>query len=312
MKNSPFVLGVDGGGTKSLGLLSDGAGAELARALVGGSNQNVIGTDAAAANLAALILTCCREAHCVPGDIGRAVIGLAGAGADHERQALVKAIHQALERQGAGPVPISIESDARIALEGAFAGAPGVVVIAGTGSIVIGKDTGGSIRRVGGWGRTLGDEGSGYDIGLRAIQALTMDFDGRGSAGSLREALAARFHWTTREAVIASVYRENLDIPSVAPLVLDAAGAGDTVGLAILHDAAEHLARQVSAIVREVRDGERVGVVFIGGLIDHPTVYAQVLREAIIAESPRADVREALHPPAYGAVLMALAYHNNS
>jgi N-acetylglucosamine kinase len=312
MKNSPLVLGIDGGGTKSLGLLTDADGAVLARGLVGGSNQNVIGTQVAAANLAALILQCCHEAGCQASEIERAVIGLAGAGAGHERKALVEAIHESLARQKAAAVPITIESDARIALEGAFAGGPGVVVIAGTGSIVIGKTAGRDIKRVGGWGRVLGDEGSGYDLGLRAVKALTMEFDGRGSAGSLREILASRFDWTTREAVIASVYRGNLDIPSLAPLVVDAAASGDQVGLAILRDAAALLAHQVAVIVRDVGGRDRCGVVFIGGLIDHTTFYARVLREALAAACPQADVRAPLHPPAYGAVLMALALHHAS
>jgi len=307
MKKSPLVLGVDGGGTKSLGLLSDGAGAELARGLVGGSNQNVIGTEAAAANLAALILMCCREAGRAPADVDAAVVGLAGAGSGHERKALVEAIHKSLASSGAAAVPIAIETDARIALEGAFAGDSGVVVIAGTGSIVIGKTPAGEIRRVGGWGRTLGDEGSGYYLGLRAVKALTMEFDGTGNAGSLRGALASRFDWTTREQVIASVYRGNLDIPSIAPLVLEAATAGDTVGLSILKDASALLAHQVSVIVREFGPREPTGVVFTGGLIDHATIYARLLGEAIVAESPRAEVRPPLHPPAYGAVLMALS-----
>jgi glucosamine kinase len=307
MKKSPLVLGIDGGGTKSLGLLTDAGGVVLARGLVGGSNQNVIGTGPAAGNLASLILACCREAGRSPGDIDAAVIGLAGAGGDGERKALVDAIHTSLSPEGGGHIPITIESDARIALEGAFGGGPGVVVIAGTGSIVIGKTSGGEIRRVGGWGRTLGDEGSGYDLGLRAIRAITRDFDGRESAGSLRETLAARFEWSTREAVIASVYRGNLDIPSIAPLVLDAAAAGDPVGLAILHDAAALLADQVRVIVRELGAREPSGVVFIGGLIDHTTLYAGILRDAIVAASPGVEVRPPLHPPAYGAVLMAIA-----
>ena len=312
MKNSPLVLGVDGGGTKSLGLLTDGNGAVLARGLVGGSNQNVIGTDAAAANLAALILLCCREAGRTPAEIGAAVIGLAGAGAPHERKALVEAINGSLHRNGGTHVAITIETDARIALEGAFAGGAGVVVIAGTGSIVIGKTPSGEIKRVGGWGRTLGDEGSGYYLGLQAIRALTMEFDGRGSAGSLRKTLASRFDWTTREAVIASVYRGNLDIPSIAPLVLDAATAGDPVGLGILREAASLLAAQVGVTVRQLGLAGNSGVVFIGGLIDHDTLYARLLREAIVASCPQAEVRPPLHPPAHGAVLMARQHLHES
>jgi N-acetylglucosamine kinase-like BadF-type ATPase len=312
VKTSTLVLGADGGGTKTLGILADGRGNQLARVQVGPSNQNVIGTSAAAKNLCGLIVQSCREAGQEPAGIGAAVFGLAGAGSDVEREALMRSVNDELAALGFPPVRGHVETDARIALEGAFDGAPGAVVIAGTGSVVIAKNTTGDLLRVGGWGRVLGDEGSGYDLGLQALKALTRDFDGMGGAGSLRARLAAGFGWTTRESVITAVYRGGLEIPSLAPLVLDAASAGDTVAVGILRAAALRLAEQVAAAVEMPGAAPRTGVVFIGGLIDHDTVYSRLLREAIVGRCLRADIRSPLHPPVHGALLMALSRHKES
>jgi N-acetylglucosamine kinase-like BadF-type ATPase len=107
--------------------------------------------------------------------------------------------------------------------------------------------------------------------------------------------------------LITAVYRGGLEIPSVAPLVLDAASAGDAVAVDILRAAASGLADQVAAVVEMPGASIRTGVVFIGGLIDHDTAYTRLLREIIVGRCPRADIRSPLHPPVHGAVLMALS-----
>ena len=305
MTDISLVLGVDGGGTKSLGLIATLEGNVLARREVGASNPNVVGHDGAANNLYELIALCCTEAHCTPRDLGSMVFGLAGAGDEANRRRLIDKVNTLARNDGLPPLAITIDTDARIALEGAFDGGPGVVVIAGTGSVVMGKTPDRSVRLVGGWGRVLGDEGSGYFIGLEAIKAVTRDFDGRGSSEFLRTTFAANFGWSTRERVIAAVYRESFNIPSLAPVVLNGAAAGDKACLEILQGAAVLLARQVEPTVRLFPANETIGVVLVGGLIDHETVYARVLSEQIHSIAPRTGIRRALHTPAHGAVFLA-------
>ncbi len=306
MTEHTLVLGVDGGGTKSLGLISTIDGNVIARREVGASNPNVVGHDGAANNLYELIAACCREAHCAPRDLKALVFGLAGAGDDANRRRLIDEVNALAVNDGWPPLPITIHSDARIALEGAFDGGPGVVIIAGTGSVLMGKTPEKEVRLVGGWGRVLGDEGSGYYIGLQAIKAVTRDFDGRGPSGILLQTFAEKFGWTTRERVIAAVYRENFNIPSLAPVVLNGADGGDRVCLSILEEAAALLAGQVETTARLFPPGDSIGVVMVGGLIDHETIYARVLARQIQAIMPRADIRRALHTPAHGAVFLAL------
>ena len=307
MAQQTLVLGADGGGSKTLGLLADSRGTVLARGRGDGSNQNVIGIDNAARNLAELIATLARTAHRPVAEIGSVVLGLAGAGAGRDRQVLIDAIQARLRAMGLPSLPISIKSDGRIALEGAFDGGAGIVVVAGTGSVVMGKSPDGETLSIGVWGRVIGDEGSGYFIGLEALKAVSREIDGMGEAGRLRVSISSRFGLETRERIIAAIYREKFDIPSIAPAVLDAAEAGDQVALGILTHAAREFSPQVVTAVNRLGLEGGTGIVMIGGLIDHDTIYARTLAAEIRKSSPAVDFRAPLNGPAHGALLLAMA-----
>jgi len=305
MPGSRLVFGADGGGTKTLGILADKSGTELARMQLGPGNPNVAGIDPAAQTLLDLLSGCCDAATCSPKDIGAAVFGLAGVGSAPVRQKLYDALQAIAGSRGWRALPVTLETDARIALEGAFGGGPGVVLIAGTGSNVIGKMPDGTIDSVGGWGRVLGDEGGGYFLGLETARAVTRDMDGRSDASKLRKLLADRFGWTSRSRMVEAVYQEKFDLAAIAPIVLDAAAEEDPVAVTLLHQSARYLADSLAALVRRMPGISPVGVVFVGGLIDHDTVYADILLRAIADRVPDAEVRPALYPPVRGAVLMA-------
>lgn len=305
MSEATLVFGADGGGTKTLGVLADRSGTELARMQVGPGNPNVAGVDAAARNLLELVGGCCELAKRSPHEIGAAVFGLAGVGSLVVRSSLEEALRVLAAPRGWSSLPMFLETDARIALEGAFGGGPGIVLIAGTGSNVIGKLPTGEVASVGGWGRVLGDEGSGYAIGLEAARAVAREIDGRGDAPRLRTLLADRFGWTSRDHVIAAVYQEKFDLASVAPVVLGAAAEGDASAVRILESAAQQLAATLRALAVRMEGGTPVGVVFTGGLIDHDTPYAGILQRAIGTTVPGAEVVPPLYPPAKGAVILA-------
>ncbi|MCK5572544.1 MAG: hypothetical protein KAJ12_07275 [Bacteroidetes bacterium] len=300
-----LVFGADGGGTKTAGLLADTAGAALARVHLGASNPNVVGIDQSARNLADLIRQCCTEAGRAPSEVGALVFGLAGTGSPAIRDRLLDAVRAELSSTFTDLPPIMIETDARIALEGAFGGGPGVILIAGTGSIVLGKRADGEIVRVGGWGRVLGDEGSGYYVGLEALKAVSKDLDGLSEATLLKELFAARLGWTSRQQIILAVYQEDFAIPSLAPLVLQAAEKGDPVSLGILRTASSHVGEQIAATTKRIDDTHKVRVVFVGGLIDHDTVYSAILRDTILNAIPGVEICPPERTPVEGAVLMA-------
>lgn len=306
------VLGADGGGTKTLGILADGEGRSLAQRQVGPGNPNVIGAEAAARNLVDLMAGCCKDAGCAISDLDHVVFGLAGVGAPAIRDQLVNAVRDELARRGSRLPHIIVESDARIALEGAFGGRPGLILIAGTGSIVLGKLPDGSIVRAGGWGRMLGDEGSGFFLGREALRAVAREIDSCASAGALRRLVAERHGWSSRDEIIVAVYQQGFDLPSLAPLVLRAAEEGDEISRAILTRGADDLAAQVASVARQIRADGAVDLAFVGGLIDHESIYTKILTQAIRRAAPSVSVRAAESVPAQGAVLLALHHARSS
>jgi len=135
---------------------------------------------------------------------------------------------------------------------------------------------------------------------------VTRDFDRRTDARMLRRIFAERLGWSTRDAIIAAVYQEKFDLASLAPFVLEAAAHDDQASLAILRNAAAQIADQLAAMIECLGPAPSVGVVFVGGLIEHGTIYAGIVADAVHTRMPQAQIRQADSPPAQGAVIMAL------
>jgi N-acetylglucosamine kinase-like BadF-type ATPase len=160
----PYYLAIDGGGTKTRCLLADET-TVLANATAGGSNIVRLGEQPAREALHTAVRKVCTTAKISPAQIGAVCIGAAGAA----RPEIAAKIRNILaELMGVTPVSIEVVGDAEIALEAAFGAGPGVIAIAGTGSIAYGRDAAGRIVRAGGWGFAISDEGSGHWIGRRA------------------------------------------------------------------------------------------------------------------------------------------------
>ena len=306
MSRTPLVLGVDGGGTKSIGLISDYSGKILAHQQVGATNPNVVGVDVSARRLFELVSKCCEEARCEVNEIHASVLGLAGAGGADSQEKMMEALNAQFLNTGAKSPPLIIETDARIALEGALDGAPGVIVISGTGSIVMGKTQQGEIHAVGGWGRILGDEGSGFAIGRDGVRAVTHFMDRRGESTKLKDLLSAKFQWLSREDIIKAVYQKGFDPSKVAPLVMEAAVNHDLVCQKILQNSAAQLVDQIRVVVMRMGVLRKVSLVMCGGLLEGSTVFSNVLQLKIMKSLPQVEIRKAAQSPAHGAVRMAI------
>jgi N-acetylglucosamine kinase-like BadF-type ATPase len=311
MTKQQFVIGLDGGGTKTAAMLADLRGNALVEETGGASNFQIIGVEKAAATIYSLIEACCQQIGCAISDIACVTAGLTGAGraGDQERMR-VGLLHHA-EQKGGALRDVRIESDARIALEGAFKGKVGIILIAGTGSIAFGKDQEGVVHRVGGWGRLLGDEGSGYVLGRDALNAVTKQLDERGKPTLLTELLAKEFNLSTQEHIITAVYRENFDIASVAPLVIEAAEQNDAEAARILNRATfeltEHVRAMLMKLERTSRVRQRVPLAFIGSVITSDNVFTRILRHKITFSLPQISIVPPEASPVYGAVLLASA-----
>ena len=151
---------------------------------------------------------------------------------------------------------VAITNDAEFALAGLDSG-PGVALIAGTGSIALGRDASGRMIQVGGWGHLLGDEGSAYDIGRRAAQAAARAADGRGPTTALLQLVLERWGLTAPRSMIDHAYltQEKAPIASLAPGVLALARRGDHVARAIRRQACEELAQAAIAVIDSLNVG---------------------------------------------------------
>jgi len=313
--NKPlYTIGIEGGGTKTTAVLCALDGVILSEAQGGPSNFHIIGIEKTVNTLFDLIKTCCHSIGCSVSQIGAVAAGLAGAGRILDQQHIVDRLSEVARLKNSNLEKVLIESDARIALEGAFSGKPGIVVISGTGSIVFGKDERGRVYRVGGWGRLIGDEGSGYAIGQEAFRAVSKMLDGYGERTKLTKLFNEKFGLGTQDAIIKAVYEEQYDFASVVPVVMEAASKGDPVAKKILNHASSDLIELIDAVLIKMNKGKKRvlkhPLAFVGSLLVNDNIYSRKIRSAIKREVPLVSIRTVESSPVVGAALMAIRMLN--
>jgi len=298
-----YLLGLDGGGTKTKCVVTDHDLNILNECIGGPSNFLVFGTEEVSNTLLSIIQECISQLKIEPDHIDSILLGTAGAGRRDDAERLENEFIKLAEKNGILFKNFRVESDARIALEGAFSGAPGSILIAGTGSIMFGKDSDGMIHRVGGFGRILGDEGSGFQIGRLGLSAVAKYYDGRGPRTILKEMIEKVFNITDSSSMITEVYKNKFDVASVAPLVMKAAEQGDDVCVHILNTEIEELIEHVNTM--KVKLNEPVlKISLIGGTITTENYYSNLFKEKVkLIEG--VQLMEPELPPQVGAALMA-------
>lgn len=249
-----YFLGVDGGGTGCRARLETEAGEVLGQGLSGPATTR-LGVDKAWASITTAVGAALAEAGLPEAEHGRirAGVGLAGVGRKGALEAL-----QALAHPFAA---IAFISDGLAACLGAHSGQDGAIVIAGTGSIGIGRIAGRDLR-VGGYGFPISDEGSGADLGLQAVRLALRAHDGRIEKTALLGEVMRRFHDDPSEAVAWMDRATATDYATFAPLVVRHADQGDAAGRRIVQAAAE----QIDALVRALFEQGAPRVALLGGL----------------------------------------------
>lgn len=298
------VLGIDGGGSKTLALVAAADGRVLGRGEAGPSNYQVIGLDAALAALEAAVAAALADAGCGPRDLIAACVGLAGVDrpADRERLAAWAAVHLP-------GVPVTVANDAQLVLAAGTPDGWGVTLICGTGSIAYGRRADGKMARAGGWGYLLGDEGSGYAIGLAALRAVMRAYDGRGPQTTLTGSVLAEYRLSAASALVARIYEHATtpaEIAALAALVDTAAAAGDRVACDILHDAGRELALAAEAVIRRLELTGAAPCALAGGVIVKGRALRAAFMEAMNGLGFELAPLTLVHEPAQGAVRLAL------
>lgn len=301
-----YLLGVDGGGTKTVALLADWRGRILGQGAAGPSNYHIVGVDAAIEAIREAALRAIQNAKVKSSKFDLACLGLAGTGRPGDAalmQASLESAHIATE--------VHVTHDAAIALAGATAGEPGVIVIAGTGAIAYGINAQGETKRVDGWGHLIGDAGSAYDIARQALVAAFRAYDGRGPETILGNMLVSHFECRGMEDIVGLIYthrEKKQHIASAAPIVSLAAKKGDEVALSILRHAGQELGLSAATVLKGLRMGDEVVIVSpAGGVFADPNpVLMDAFRQTILATAPRAKIAPPRFPSSVGAVLLGL------
>ncbi len=295
---------MDGGGTKTKCILTDINLNQIYETTGGPSNFLVIGIEKVSETILNLVNECTTSQKISANDIEAIILGTTGGGRRNDAEILENQIIKDASQKSIAINKFRVESDARIALEGAFSGKEGSILIAGTGSIMFGKDESGKIHRVGGFGRFIGDEGSGYRIGRIGLNAVARFFDGRAKHTKIADLLEQEFSISSSEELITEVYRNSFNIASVAPLVFDAAESGDKVAQRILEDEANELLMHISAM-RIKLNVNILKVSLIGSLLTTANYFSYLFNEMVIRRFNDVQIKEAEHSPQFGAALLA-------
>jgi glucosamine kinase len=297
------VLGLDAGGTKTVCLLADARGRILAEGRGPGANLHVAGELAVEKVLHEVMETAIGDRAITPDAI---CLGIAGVDRDDEARTV-----RAIMRRIGHKSRVLVVNDALVALVAGAGDAPGIVIIAGTGSIAYGRNAAGEAARAGGWGHMIGDEGSGYWIGREALAAVMRAADGRGPATALTSDILAHFTVDDVSRLPRIVYDREVPRMSVAalgPIVQRVADQGDAVATRILERAAEELvlAAQSVASRLEMR-GDEFTFYLAGGAFPVVPWLAEELSRRLVEVAPRCQVQVLHEEPAVGAVWLALA-----
>jgi N-acetylglucosamine kinase-like BadF-type ATPase len=297
------VLGIDAGGSKTIALLADGDGRVIGEGRAGGANLQTEG-ELQVEKVLHSVIEQAAEGHLPRPEA--VCLGIAGVDRDSD----ARVIREIMRRLGFRANTL-IVNDALIALVAGAGASPGVVVISGTGSIAYGVSHRGLAARAGGWGPTLGDEGSGYWIGRRALEAVVRDVDGRGPQTHLTERVLEFFGLPRPELLVSEIYHQpqgRRAIASLAPVVDQARSDGDLVAAEIMIDAADELAKAASSVIfRLEMRGERFPILLAGGMLKRSDWLAAEVTRRMAEVAPRSEVLPLTNEPVLGAVRLAIA-----
>lgn len=297
-----YLLGIDGGGSKTNILCMDTDGKVIGASSVGATYYRQDGLDAVIGRLRQGIEAClpagCEAAAC---------FGMPGFGDDVEGD-------NAAAAQIAAAFPhirFRFENDVVVGWAGALALQPGVNIVAGTGSIAYGRDGAGKDFRCGGWHEFFSDEGSGYWFGKQLLRIFSMESDGRlektALYGIVRERLGLKDDYDINALANDRFFRSRKETAALQKLMLEAARQDDPIALDCYRQSAEHLARIVCSTIRQLTYPETVTVSYSGGLFNLDDLIRQPM-EGFVKEmmgDSRVRFRPPVLSPCEGGVLLA-------
>ena len=312
-----IFLGFDAGGTKTDCVILDDAGHIIAEAIGGPGNPLRVGFAKASFALEDTALRALREARQETESVRAICAGVAGAGRPRIARRLVSYLSHAFPQAA-----VHVITDIEIALEAALtqreannrANEAGIVIVAGTGSAVCGRNSAGKTARAGGWGPWVGDPGSAYDIGRRAVEAALRARDQLGSPTALGEKILRAEEGDAEtpktqdwDAILERIAKHpDAVFPKLFPVVAEAAAAGDAVAQQILAGAANSLASLAKAVIDSLGLTDQLFTLAkSGGVFGHSEYLDAALDRELSRVAPNARIAPLRISPARAAAELA-------
>lgn len=303
--SNELYLGVDGGGSKTRTVIFSADGEQLSEDTAGPSNPLRVGLKPAAETIVGSATRACDRIGRTTAGIVSCVAGIAGVRREDLRIGMRRLIGESLPGS-----EVSVVTDAEIALLAATAGGPGLVVIAGTGSIVFGKNSKGRTATAGGWGPIAGDEGGAVSIAREALRAVARASDGRGPETALSALAADYFRASSADDLVVAIYSPQMTYTKLAGFagrVTEAAIEGDKAARQIIREAGLELGAAACAVIRRLRMTRadlRIGTV--GGVFNAGDLLRRPLLETVRKCAPKAHFVDPVSTPAQAAASLAV------
>ena len=293
-----FIIGIDSGGTKCELLITDKNRNVLFNKSYKGVHYSVSGVEIYSSFISEFIKESVNKSGLDLKNCVALCIGIAGAREDKDRANLKKAFEKKLKLKN-----ILITTDAMTALYGAFEGGEGIILISGTGAVLYGYSES-KLIRVGGWGRIIGDEGSGYWIGKRALNSVSKEFDNPKLRNSLLSKKLKQIFGIDKDSIVEKVFSGNFEIQKIAPVVIELADKKCRISKMIADEAVNGLMEHLNTYLKVSGRKKKIKIAFIGSIIENKNYLSHKLKKEI-KKLKNVEVVLKKHPPVFGAILLA-------
>ena len=306
-----LILGVDGGGTKTIAQITDLSGQLLAESKSGSSNYKSIGMEDAKININSAVLGAVRNLKTSSNIFFKSsCFGISGNDSREDKNIYYKIIFNNKIKHYLNPSKTIICNDTRIGLAAGSDSKNGVMIICGTGSNCFGINEEGKEANVNGWDYILGDEGSGYEIGIRALKALMKAYDGRGSATLLSKTILEDLGIKDVRGLIGWAYKDSFSkdrIAAIAKTVCRTAEMGDKISIEILEGEAIETVNSVTVAASKLNLAEKeFDLVFVGNVFKCEKYFKSVLMKKLKDKFPKINFKPLARGPVEGAIKLAL------
>ena len=306
-----YILGVDGGGSRTTVLISDINGNPISRTVSGASSYKSTGRSEAAENLNKGIFKAIQKLKVFKGIyFVSSCFGFAGNDAGEDSRIYMEIVFNDKLKRYLNPEKTIICNDTRIGIEAGGKSKNKIIIIAGTGSNCFGVNEEGKQAGASGWDYILADEGSGYKVGLEALRAVMRAYDGRGEKTLLTKTILEKL--SLKEPLDLTRWAYNgpfskFKISELAKTVCTTARMGDKISIDILADEAEEAAISVTTVAKKLGiENKSFDLVFVGGLFKCEKYFKNVLINRLKEKFPQINCISSLVDPVEGAIKLAI------